>query len=93
MFPCNRCGQCCRHLHLSTLYARLDRGDGVCRYLDETSSLCTVYDHRPLLCNVDAMYDLYFSQFMTREEYYEQNRKSCKTLQDDEKGGLYGQYI
>jgi len=40
MFQCDRCGCCCRNLHKSEIYAELDRGDGVCKYL--LGNLCTI---------------------------------------------------
>ena len=54
MFHCDKCGICCRSLRRSPLYRELDRGDGVCRYLD--GNLCSIYATRPLLCRVDESY-------------------------------------
>ena len=51
MFHCDKCGICCRSLRRSPLYSGLDRGDGVCRYLD--GNLCSIYATRPLLCRMD----------------------------------------
>ena len=82
MFKCERCGSCCRNILLSPIYSKLDRGDGVCKYYDDRSLLCTIYDDRPLECNVDCMYDKYFSNEMTREEYYEMNYAGCKVLRE-----------
>lgn len=80
MFICDKCGQCCRFLKLNPLYKELDRGDGVCRYLD--GNLCSIYNDRPLICRIDDAYDALFSTTMTREEYYEMNYKSCKLLKN-----------
>lgn len=82
MFPCNKCGACCRNLDKSDLYAFLNRGDGVCIYLKGND--CSIYDRRPLLCRIDECYDRFFSKFYTKEEYYELNRKVCKSLQKKE---------
>lgn len=82
MFPCNKCGACCRNLDKSDLYAFLNRGDGICIYLKGNG--CSIYDKRPLLCRIDEYYDRYFSKFYTIEEYYELNRKVCKSLQEKE---------
>lgn len=86
-FKCSRCGACCRSLDRSALYADLDRGDGVCRYLDEKSNLCTIYGRRPLKCNVDRMYELYFCRFMSREAYEAENYKMCRLLAETVKNG------
>jgi hypothetical protein len=80
MFKCDCCGACCRHISLSEIYSDLDRGDGVCRFLDEETSLCTIYENRPIKCNVDAMFETYFSREMTREEYEELNYTACREL-------------
>lgn len=78
MFNCNMCGQCCKNLKLSELYSDLDRGDGVCKFLQD--NICSIYDERPLKCRIDECYDLFFSESMTLDEYYEENRKVCNEL-------------
>jgi len=84
MFKCDKCALCCKNLNLNSLYRKLDRGDGVCKYLDEQKKLCKIYENRPLICNVDAMYDLMFSNQMSRLDYYQLNKKSCQTLRKKE---------
>lgn len=78
MFRCNQCGACCRNLKLSPLYAELDRGDGVCKYL--WGNLCSIYDERPVLCRVDESFQLFFSDLLTKEEYYRLNHEACDKL-------------
>lgn len=78
MFVCDKCGCCCRHLNLSEIYKDLDRGDGVCRYLE--GNLCSIYEDRPTLCRVDECYELYFSKEMTLDEYYAMNENMCEIL-------------
>lgn len=80
MFKCDRCGICCRHVNENPMYASFDSGNGVCRYLDLETNLCTIYYERPLLCNVDAMYEFKYKDEMTREEFYELNYKECEKL-------------
>lgn len=82
MFNCDRCGICCRSLDKSELYKFLDRGDGVCRYLN--GNLCSIYNQRPLICNVDACYNLYYKNTMTLEEFYNLNYQACKKLKEKE---------
>ena len=82
MCPCDKCGQCCRHLRLSPLYADLDRGDGVCRYL--AGNLCSIYENRPLKCRIDDAYYAFFSGQMSLDEYYQLNRKYCDKLNNME---------
>ena len=77
-FPCSQCGACCRHLDLSPLYAALDRGDGICRYL--TGNLCSIYENRPLLCRIDEGYTAFFAGKMEKEAYYKRNLEMCAQL-------------
>lgn len=83
MFECDKCGCCCRHLDRSELYEELDRGDGICRYLE--GNICSIYETRPVLCRVDLSYDLYFKDYMDREQYYRLNKEACKKLKEEEK--------
>lgn len=83
MFDCDCCGECCRHLNFSPLYADLDRGDGVCRYL--VGNLCSIYDERPVLCRVDECYTLYFQKYMSLEEYYRRNKEICRWFKQEKK--------
>ena len=78
MFPCDQCGECCRNLQMSELYKELDRGDGVCKFLD--GNLCSIYQTRPLLCRIDESYDRFFKDSMTREEFYRANLQICSEL-------------
>lgn len=78
MFKCDKCGECCRNLHLSEIYADLDRGDGVCKYLQ--GNLCSIYETRPRKCRVDDAYDALFAGTMTKEQYYQLNYESCHLL-------------
>ena len=78
MFKCDCCGCCCRNLDKSNLYIELDRGDGVCRYLQ--GNLCSIYDTRPLLCRVDECYEKFFKNLMSLEEYYKSNYNACNKM-------------
>ena len=60
----------------------LDRGDGVCKYLD--GNLCSIYESRPDICNIEKGYELFFDGIMTKEEYYSLNMQACKILKEQE---------
>lgn len=83
MFQCDKCGECCRNLCLSPLYAGLDRGDGICKYL--SGNLCSIYNSRPLLCRVDESYNVFFKGVMSIEDYYRMNYQACMKLKDVQK--------
>ena len=72
MFPCSKCGQCCKKVGRTPLAKDLDRGDGVCRH----------YDGATLLCRVDEYYDRFLKDKMPREEWYRLNQEQCRKLQD-----------
>ena len=81
MFLCDKCGMCCRNLQLSELYADLNRGDGVCKYLK--GNLCSIYESRPMKCRIDDSYEIYFKALMTREEYDRMNQEVCEHLKQE----------
>lgn len=81
MFICDCCGDCCRNLNRSELYADLDRGDGVCLHLDENSNLCRIYATRPLKCRVIDSYSV-FEHLFTFEEYLNMNYEACRRLKE-----------
>lgn len=57
-----------------------DKGSGICIYLDEKTNLCKIYETRPEICRVDVMYDKYFKEKYSKEEFYQLNIDSCKKL-------------
>lgn len=83
-FKCSKCGCCCRSIKYYEPAEHLDRGDGVCKYYDEKTKLCTIYDFRPDICKVDKMYRL-FKDKMTWNEYIDFNYDSCEKLRELEK--------
>ncbi len=80
MFQCDCCGCCCMQLSLSELYSDLDRGDGVCKYFNLDTKLCSIYEKRPIKCNIDQTYHLFFESTMSKEQFYELNYVACAEL-------------
>lgn len=80
MFQCDCCGLCCMNLKLSDVYKDLDRGDGICMYFDTASKLCSIYEHRPLKCNVEQYYEKFLKDTMYKEDYYQLNYTVCEQL-------------
>ena len=85
MFICDCCGLCCMNLDKSSIYDDLNRGDGICVYFNEKTKLCTIYDNRPDKCNVDKIYELLYSDKLSKEDYYKLNYEACKKLKKEEK--------
>lgn len=80
VFPCNRCGACCRHVDIAKETRFLDRGDGICSNFDVTNSICLIYSTRPAVCRVDAQYqEKYHSQY-TWENFVEINLIACEKI-------------
>lgn len=79
-FNCIKCGLCCRHLDKNDLYKNLHDGDGICKYLDLETNLCIIYEKRPILCNIDLSYEIYFLDNMSLEEYYKINYEGCQKI-------------
>lgn len=76
---CSKCkGLCCRHV-----VTDLDRGDGTCKHFDETTFKCKIYENRPLICNTDAMFERFYSKFMSRDQFDNMNKKACYLLRAD----------
>jgi len=79
-FNCDCCGLCCQNVGKSFLQVDFDRGDGVCKNFDDATKLCKIYKNRPLVCNVDAYYEKFLSDIMTRADFHEINYKVCQSL-------------
>ena len=82
MFECDVCGLCCQNLRGLSLYANLDRGDGVCRFYLEHNHKCSIYTTRPIICRVDDYYDAYLKNKISKECYYALNYEACNKLKN-----------
>ena len=80
-FPCKSCGACCRRV---PEVSGLDRGDGACRYYDDNSRQCTVYDTRPVLCQVDKSFALLAEKGrISANTFYMTQALSCTLMDPD----------
>ena len=80
MFPCTKCGICCRSLNISDIYKELDRGDGACMHFNELENLCRIYTDRPLICRIEEMHEVFYKE-MTKEKYILSNLLACQQAQ------------
>ena len=80
MFKCDCCGLCCMNLKKSQLYSDLDRGDGICKFFELETKLCSIYEKRPEKCNVEKTYESCFKDKMSKNQYYKLNYDACKLL-------------
>ena len=81
-FNCDCCSLCCRHIGGNPLAKNMDRGDGVCKFLNTSTNLCTIYYSRPDFCNVEKGYKKYFAEF-SEEEYLRLNYEVCNKLKEE----------
>lgn len=81
-YPCERCGNCCRHVDLIAGMEHFNRGDGVCKHLRE-DNLCAIYAERPPLCNGEYVYKTFFATVPV-EEFHEMISKLCIKLKEAE---------
>lgn len=80
MFDCKKCGQCCRNIGKTGLLKEFENEKGECIHLTE-NNLCDIYESRPDICNVEKMFELFFKDKMTYDEYLTENYKACAKLQ------------
>lgn len=81
-FQCSSCGACCRMA--GKLGIMPSREDGACIYLNEDNG-CSIYENRPLICNVEKMYRLKSNIGLlpvgTRKiDYFKMNSQKCNEL-------------
>lgn len=81
IFPCDKCGICCRHIDLIPQLQKFDIGNGRCMYLTK-DNLCSIYNERPDICNVSKMYELEYSSRMEENEYIRLNIEVCKQMKN-----------
>jgi Fe-S-cluster containining protein len=78
IFPCIQCGLCCREIGNTPALAEFNRGDGVCCHLK--NKLCDIYEQRPVICNVQIMYDSFFCTVMDEKTFIQKNLNACIKL-------------
>ena len=93
-YPCTRCGECCRrvqsflegsyegHPILQELISRFPyktKEDGSCEMLTD-DGLCSVYDQRPLVCNIKLGQHLFK---MDQMAWYRWNMEGCNRMMDE----------
>jgi len=80
IFPCTRCGLCCRNIKYIEALRAWDNGSGICKYLTE-NNFCQIYYKRPLICNIDESYNQLFAKIMSKQDFYQQNVEACNAMQ------------
>lgn len=78
---CGSCkAYCCRVI--GKILPELDRGDCACIHLTDDNK-CSIYNNRPFICDTVKIYEKYFSNKYTIEQWNEMNQIACKELQNE----------
>jgi Fe-S-cluster containining protein len=85
MFPCTGCGLCCQNITNIKELKEYDLGNGTCKYFDNISAECKIYNGRPDICRVDKMFELEYSKYVTKHTFYMGNASVCNSLQEQYK--------
>jgi len=95
-FHCTSCGLCCQSIALTLVNAHMlspwmqqmvadfpyeAKADGSCEKLVDNK--CSVYEDRPLFCNVERIADE-VDMPMSKNEWFELNYQGCAILQREE---------
>ena len=87
-FPCTLCGACCRSIH-AVKELEMFCQNGICVHLQGNNS-CAIYENRPIVCNIEELYQHSFANIMSKKDFYNANIKICNDLQ--EKFGIDKKY-
>jgi len=80
-FTCDSCGLCCHKAYLVPELSEFIGADGQCRYF--INNQCSIYDERPLICNIEKYYETFLSEILTKEEFYQKNHGACMELKSE----------
>lgn len=80
-FTCDSCGLCCRKAYLVPELSEFINTDGQCRYF--VNNQCSIYEERPLICNIEKYYETILSTELTQEEFYQKNYGVCLQLKQE----------
>lgn len=79
-FLCTMCGACCRK---ASEIGLPHKEDGSCVFLKKDNT-CKIYTKRPLLCNVEKMYETYDNKMnISQKDFYKMNTSICHDLIDE----------
>lgn len=87
MFPCTKCGACCRRAKIvidelaknGIEFPYKARANGECEMLEDNK--CKVYENRPDVCKLDVMAKILH---MKKETYYKLTAIECNKMMDED---------
>ena len=88
MFPCTKCGACCKRAGETGLMPA--RKDGSCIYLNKDNT-CSIYSKRPDICKINKAYKIFnFHKNLSKKQYYKLTAEQCNKFIDED--GLDSRY-
>lgn len=101
-FGCSKCGLCCQSVGILVENAKqigaisplmVELGNfpysynesGRCEKLSLENE-CTVYETRPLMCNVEKFHEKYFQEY-SQDEFFKMNERECNLLKNQHNEG------
>jgi Fe-S-cluster containining protein len=86
-FLCDGCGLCCKRIgHIPELSEFAD-SEGACTKLD-SDGRCSIYNDRPLICNISEYYKTELSDKLTWHEFKSLNYEACEKLKDEDENEI-----
>ncbi len=80
MFQCDKCGCCCCAVGTNPLYkewiAEMEYADTMILVPNYVVFIMSAIS----FCNIDACYDIYFQNVLSRDDYYKINHVACEKL-------------
>ena len=85
-YKCDGCGECCRNWNPAQHDVTLVDQNGVCKYLNEKTNLCTIYKNRPIFCRTGEYYEqIVKPSRISFEHYLHQQKMGCDILRQQAK--------
>ena len=82
LYNCETCGaQCCKNWNPARYDRTIVDERGVCKYLNTTTNLCTIYNERPNFCRVYTWYYEQYKDQKSLQDFLSSQRLGCDILQ------------
>lgn len=82
IYKCENCGECCKNWNPAKHDKNIVDKNGVCKYLDINTNLCTIYENRPIFCRIDELYKKEFKDKMDWNYYIKLQKIGCDFLRN-----------
>ena len=80
-YKCDNCGECCKNWNPARYDKTLVDDNGICKYLNLDTNLCTIYDTRPDFCRVEKWWRI-ACQHLDWNEYVRLTKIGCDMVRN-----------